>query len=392
MVRFICIVVFILVLNVAYAGLMIYLLRRRHPWPRWIGYAVGGWTLAMAAFFLLDIAAPVEWEDFLRRWFYLPLAVQVIWNVLFIEFLFLGLVLAVLLVRRTRPVQRGDQLTPAGLSRRRFLYVVCCGAAPVTALGMGVYGAASRDDLRVRTLDIPIANLPPELEGFTIAHVSDLHAGLFVGPERLKQIRDATNDLKPGLVAITGDIINSQMEEFPSALTAIHGMEAKHGLVLCEGNHDRIPGPDEGVSYLVRACWDNRLDMLYNACRSVTVEGRTIHIAGLPWMKRGFEGHPEIVDQLYPARKEGDVRILLAHHPHLFEIAEHTDLVLAGHTHGGQLMVGPIGIGPVFFRYWSGPYRHGSTSLVVSNGCGDWFPCRIGAPAEIGLLKLTKAA
>ncbi len=88
---------------------------------------------------------------------------------------------------------------------------------------------------------------------------------------------------------------------------------------------------------------------------------------------------------------EGDVRILLAHHPHLFDIAESVDLVLAGHTHGGQIMVGPVGFGPVFFKYWSGLYQRGTTSMVVSNGCGDWFPCRIGAPAEIGLLRLTAA-
>jgi predicted MPP superfamily phosphohydrolase len=54
-------------------------------------------------------------------------------------------------------------------------------------------------------------------------------------------------------------------------------------------------------------------------------------------------------------------------------------------------MFGDIGLGRLRFKYWSGRYQRGKTTMIVSNGCGDWFPCRIGAPAEIGLLRLTKA-
>ena len=109
-------------------------------------------------------------------------------------------------------------------------------------------------------------------------------------------------------------------------------------------------------------------------------------------MNTGFEGRPEWVSGLFPERQEGDVRILLAHHPHLFDIAQSADLVLSGHTHGGQIMLNEsIGLGPMFFKYWSGSYHRGQTTMIVSNGCGDWFPCRIGAPAEVGLLTLTAA-
>jgi predicted MPP superfamily phosphohydrolase len=109
-------------------------------------------------------------------------------------------------------------------------------------------------------------------------------------------------------------------------------------------------------------------------------------------MSTGFEGKPEMVSGLFPERREGDVRILLAHHPHLFDIAQSADLVLSGHTHGGQIMLSEsTGLGPMFFKYWSGTYHRGQTTLIVSNGCGDWFPCRIGAPAEVGLLTLTAA-
>ena len=232
-------------------------------------------------------------------------------------------------------------------------------------------------------MSIPIAGLPPELEGFTIAHVSDLHSGLFVGPDRLKIISDAANDLKSDLVTVTGDVINREMGEFSAALAAIKAIESRHGTYLCEGNHDRIPG--DGL--VIEACAENNLPMLSYQTIILPIRGKRLIIGGLPWMKRGFEDKPELVSQLFPARQEGDVRVLLAHHPHLFDIAESADLVLAGHTHGGQIMLGDhgFGLGPVFFKYWSGLYRRGNSSMVVSNGCGDWFPCRIGAPAEIAL-------
>jgi predicted MPP superfamily phosphohydrolase len=374
--------------NFGYAALQIWLLRRRRPWPRWMGITVFLWAFLMSGFFLLEVFEPSAWKTFMRDWLYLPMAVEMVWNVLFLQVLFPGMILVVLIVRLCSPIQRPRSMAPEGISRRKFLYLLGYGAVPATALGMGVHGVLTREDLRVREFQIPIAGLPPELEGFTIAHVSDLHSGLFVGPARLKIMSDMTNDLKADLVTITGDIINREMSEFPSALAAIQRIEAPYGMYLCEGNHDVIPG--NGL--IVAACAKHRLPMLYNACATLPVRGRRLLIGGLPWMAHGFEGRPEIVSNLFPPRMEGDVRILLAHHPHLFDVAESSDLLLSGHTHGGQIMFGKdIGLGRLRFKYCSGRYQRGNTTMIVSNGCGDWFPCRIGAPAEVGLLRLTKA-
>jgi predicted MPP superfamily phosphohydrolase len=375
---------FTVLLNGGYAALLIWQLRRRAPWPRFLAVTICLWALLMIGFFAIQIFQPEGWTDFLRSWFYLPLAVGIIWNILFVQFLFLGSIVVVLVVRRLRPDTATRPMTPHEISRRKFLYLVSYGAAPSLALGMGVHGSLTRNDLRVREYSIPIAGLPPELEGFRIAHVSDLHSGIFVGPDRLKIISQAANDLKADLVAITGDVINRSMSEFPAALTAMQEIESRYGTWLCEGNHDVIPG--RGLD----ACMKNNLPMLYSSSAIVPVNGRRLVLGGLPWLRRGFEGRPEIVSRLFPDRQEGDVRILLAHHPHLFDIAGSADLVLTGHTHGGQIMLGKdVGLGPLFFKYWSGPYVQGKTTMIVSNGCGDWFPCRIGAPAEIGLLRLS---
>jgi predicted MPP superfamily phosphohydrolase len=90
----------------------------------------------------------------------------------------------------------------------------------------------------------------------------------------------------------------------------------------------------------------------------------------------------------------GTFPILLTHHPHAFDVAADAGipLTLAGHTHGGQLMLSDhIGAGSMMFKYWSGLYRRGNSALVVSNGVGNWFPLRINAPAEIVHITLRRA-
>jgi len=377
-----------LFMNAGLAALQIRMISRRKPWPKWIGVAIASWCLLMSCLFLLQVFAPSDWMPFIHRWLFFPMAVEMAWNVLLLIPLFLGTILFVLILRRPLLTREKKPLTSEGISRRKFLYMAGYGAVPAVALGMGVHGSITRSDLCVRPYSIPIVGLPPELEGFTIAHVSDLHSGIFVGPDRLKVISDTTNDLKADLVTITGDIINREMTEFAAAIKAIKAIESRHGSYLCEGNHDLIPGP--GI--VMDACAENNLPMLAYESVILPIRGRRLILGGLPWMREHFEGHPELVTSLFSARQEGDVRVLLAHHPHMLDIADSADLVLAGHTHGGQIMFGDhLGLGPVFFKYWSGLYQNGNTSMVVSNGCGDWFPCRIGAPAEIALLTLKTA-
>ncbi len=373
-------------LNLLLCLLQLGLLRRRRPWSWAIGLGACLWTALVIGIFALQVLSPLDWRPFLRHWFYFPIAVELIWNLLFLQPLVLITIVVALYLRRRRPVASLPPPSPADLSRRKFVYLLACGAAPATAVAMGVHGSLSRYDLRVRKFQVPIADLAPELEGFTIAHVSDLHSGIFCGPRRLKIITSATNDLKADLVAVTGDIINDNMADFPAVLAAIQSLRSPCGTYVCEGNHDLIPGP--GV--VAAACVRNNVPWLSNSTVSIPVRGQRLLLGGVPWMGRRFDADPRAVSQLYPARQQGDVRILLAHHPHLFDSASSADLVLAGHTHGGQLMAGPVGFGPLLFKYWSGLYRRDDTTLIVSNGAGDWFPCRVGAPAEIALLRLTR--
>jgi predicted MPP superfamily phosphohydrolase len=380
---------YILAENVAFAALQIWLLRQRQPWPRGVGIGVAAWCFLMCFLFLLSIFEPSGWKPFMRDYLYFPMSVEMVWNLLILQALFPLTLLLVIVVRLSRRKVQAEALDEAGITRRKFLYLTACGAVPATAIAMGVHGTLTRTDLRVRKFDLAIRHLPPELEGFTIAHVSDLHSGVFVGPQRLRIVSDAVNDLKADLVALTGDLINRNMLEFPDALASIQSMRSTFGTFLCEGNHDTIPGG----RLVVSACQAAGLPMIYNACLALPVRGQRLLLGGVAWDTiYYYDREPQLVSSLFPARQAGDVRILLAHHPHLFDIAQEADLVLSGHTHGGQIMLSPdVGLGRIRFKYCSGRYQRDNTTLIVSNGAGDWFPCRIGAPAEVGLLKLTAA-
>jgi len=160
---------------------------------------------------------------------------------------------------------------------------------------------------------------------------------------------------------------------------------------------------------------DAGLPLLLDETRTFTVPGRTtpVQMLGATWgelkwgrdmgrhgkdaNKRFRDPTPEAMEAsvraLAARRETGAFPILLAHHPHLFDpaVATGLPLVLAGHTHGGQLMLTQnIGVGPLRFRYWSGTYRSGDARLFVNNGVGNWFPLRVNAPAEIVKLTLRR--
>ena len=140
---------------------------------------------------------------------------------------------------------------------------------------------------------------------------------------------------------------------------------------------------------------------MVNESATVEIRGVPVQLLGLRWGARDTHPHDAAsrgdqaiegsMRELLLQRQSGAFPILLAHHPHAFDYADDIPLTLAGHTHGGQLMVTPeIGFGPMLYRYWSGLYRKSDQALVVSNGTGNWFPLRTRAPAEIIHLTLRR--
>jgi predicted MPP superfamily phosphohydrolase len=331
-----------------------------------------------------------------RSWIPIPFVATVyIWNLLILPATMIsigvGQVAAALKritidrVRHPSPLELDARL----LSRRQALAAVAVAAPPlVTAIAVG-RAMPQLDDFRIRSLELGIAGLPPNLDGLRIAHLSDIHVGRYTRRGTLPKIVEATNRLKADLVLYTGDLIDLSLADLDRGIDTLKQIDPRFGFAMIEGNHDLIENADE---------FDRRtkaagLPLLIDETTTFLVRGERIQILGSRWgfatgdrRRAGEAAFAQSVQRLMQQRQPDAFGILLAHHPHTFDAAAAAGLplTLSGHTHGGQLMLSDnIGFGPLMFRYWSGVYRKGANQLVVNNGVGNWFPLRTNAPAEI---------
>lgn len=318
-------------------------------------------------------------------------ALLLLWVIVFLPFVALPMMGGVSLLDAARAVTRRiigtptpDATTP-DLSRRRMLRTTALAMPMLGTLGATAISIPQKTRFRVRRIDVPIANLPRALDGLTISHVSDTHVGKFTRGHVLDGLVEAVNGLKSDLVLLTGDLIDHSIDDLPEALDMVERFHPGRGLFNIEGNHDLF----DGAEAFAQGHAERGVPLLRAAAARLRVHGHPVEILGAAWTRREAELESQI-SALHAASDPDAFPILLAHHPHAFDVAaaRGIPLTLSGHTHGGQLMVTPeIGPGPMMFRYWSGLYRQAASSLVVSNGAGNWFPLRTAAPAE--LLQLT---
>jgi uncharacterized protein len=285
----------------------------------------------------------------------------------------------------------------ARVSRRAFLAATAAFTPQLFTVGLTAIALRQLEQFRVRRMTIGIRGLPAALDGVTIAHVSDMHAGRFTRSSILREMTSAVNDLRSELILVTGDLINGALHELPEGIEAIRRLDARSGVFMIEGNHDLFQGR-EAFESRVKA---SGIPLLANETQQLTVRDHPVQLLGQRWGGPAFrrrEGNDDTTiaasfEELLPLRDPEAFPILLAHHPHAFDpaAAAQIPLTLSGHTHGGQLMLNAeTGFGPLMFRYWSGHYTKGDSHLIVSNGVGNWFPLRTRAPAEIIHLTLRR--
>lgn len=349
----------------------------------WILLVLGGLGLVMGARF-----AGQQSDDLLPR----PvLSAVFIWHLLVLPLWMIGHLVALLGsgVRRvvTRSATSEEPASENSISRREFLSATS-GFAPAVLTTAAALGAESQvEHFRVRKLVVPVPNLPPALEKFTIAQVSDVHVGRFTKGAVLERIVQSANDLRPDLTVLTGDLINFALKDLPAGIDLVKGLKAQHGVYLCEGNHDLFEDAGAFRRQLLKA----GVGYLRDESVVLPVGDAKLQLLGLRWT-HGDPEHAELAREISKTKRDDAFPVLLAHHPHVFDHLPEFPLVLAGHTHGGQLMLNErIGFGPAIFRYWSGLYQKEGRSLIVSNGVGNWFPIRVAAPAEIVHLTLQRS-
>jgi uncharacterized protein len=242
--------------------------------------------------------------------------------------------------------------------------------------------ATSREP-RLVERELVFEDLPPSLDGYKIAQISDVHCGSFTPAVRVAAWVAELNAQKPDLVAITGDLITSGDDYVEAVTRALGQLRGKDGVFACMGNHDYFTGAD-----VAAALERNGVEVLRNHGRRVR-DG--LYVGGVDdtWTRRND------VPASLAARKDGEFSLLLAHDPNLFtEAAEHdVSLTLSGHTHGGQLAVPffsrKLTLARVITPYPAGHYRIGESQLYVNLGAGTTGPpVRLGARAELTVLTL----
>jgi uncharacterized protein len=323
-----------------------------------------------------------------------------IWHMILLPLLLL-LAIALLpilaMLALARSARRLGNPAPAdasgALSRRQFLGVALAGAPPLFNLSLATIAVRQLEQFRVRRFVLPIAGLPSDLHGLTITQISDLHVGRFTSGRVLRDAVRVVNELGADLVLLTGDLINDALIDLDHGLDLVRSMQARHGVYLIEGNHDLIENGPE----FERRVRNSGIPFLLDESIVIKIRGAPLQLFGLSWTRARENRDGAIaaaVNRLLNQRQPESFPILLAHHPHAFDAAAAASvpLTLAGHTHGGQLMLNDqSGFGPALFRYWSGLYSKGASKLVVSNGVGNWFPLRVRAPAELLHLTLLRS-
>jgi predicted MPP superfamily phosphohydrolase len=310
--------------------------------------------------------------------------------------------------------RRGRERTPAQaapdpelpgpllLTRRRFLgqTTTLVSAAPFAAVGYGLLHG--RLDVEVVRRRIRLARLPRAFEGFQIAQLSDVHIGPFTTADFIRRCVAMTNELKPDLIALTGDYIAWDPQAEGEVVQALAGLRAPCGVFGCLGNHEEEGGIEESITRLFAA---QGVHILREERAAIRLAGATFNLIGIA-EPRGRDAaewrrdRERRLQQIGELARPDTVNVLLSHSPdpRVFDRAAEVgiDLMLAGHTHGGQLSLDSLSHGlnlsRLIYRYNNGWYEKHRAQLYVNRGIGTTgFPIRLGARPEITVLELAGA-
>ncbi|OGQ89750.1 MAG: hypothetical protein A2289_10565 [Deltaproteobacteria bacterium RIFOXYA12_FULL_58_15] len=271
--------------------------------------------------------------------------------------------------------------------RRLFISRMIAGGATALSFGMVAYGAREAlGGVSVRRVAVTLGRLPAALNGMTIAQITDLHVGRGVGKSYVEEVVRQVNNLRPDIIAITGDLADGSPAELAEAVQPLAQLHASHGVYFVAGNHDHYSGIEPWKQFLRQI----NIQVLHNQRVSIEHKGHFLELAGVDDPAGANNGGgPDVAAALAGVDPTREV-VLLAHRPsEIFAAAkEGVGLQLSGHTHGGQFW--PFTwFAHLVFPYVSGLHQHDNTQIYVSRGAGYVGPpVRVGAPAELTLVEL----
>jgi len=244
--------------------------------------------------------------------------------------------------------------------------------------------------LTTKRVSVKVKDLHPDLDGFTIVQISDVHIGPTIKGKFLERVVRRINFQNPDLVAITGDLVDGPVSVLKQYLKPLQGIQSKFGTFYVTGNHEYYSGVLEWLPE-IRSLG---ISVLLNQNQKLKVNSSTLLVAGVTDLHAGriLRNHQTNPRAALETNDPCDYKILLAHQPNSILEAEKfgVDLQLSGHTHGGQYFPGNILI-YLFQRFVAGLHTYKTSKIYVSRGTGYWGPpIRLGAPSEISVIRLVR--
>ena len=287
----------------------------------------------------------------------------------------------------------GDAVASDPERRRFILQMMNLGLVGITGAltGYGIFEARRRP--AIVEVTIPIRNLPPDLQGFRIVQISDLHVGLTVRRDWLQTVVEMTRALQPDLIAFTGDLADGSVAHLQHDVAPLAELSAPHGCYFVTGNHEYYSGAKAWVAEVQRLGFT----VLMNEHRVVQRGNGRILLAGITDYSGGqfVPEHASSPKAAFAGAPPCDAKILLAHQPRSVFAAAPLgfDLQISGHTHGGQFWPWKLVV-PLEQPYVAGLHHHRSANgagwIYISRGTGYWGPpIRLGARSEITVITLT---
>lgn len=215
-----------------------------------------------------------------------------------------------------------------------------------------------------------------------IAHLSDLHITRATPIAQLQKIVNTVNMLNPDVIVVTGDVIDDNINTIEEQLNILKGFSAPYGVYSVMGNHEFY-----NDVYAAKKALDNAgLKFLFNG--GVHIKNSNVFVTGIPDL--GTMAERINFWRALNQSKDSDYKVLLSHAPLIIDSLSKglVDIVLAGHTHGGQVF--PFHwLAKQANKYLAGQYTINGTELYVSRGAGTWGPrMRLFAPSDITLIHL----
>lgn len=291
-----------------------------------------------------------------------------------------------------------EQTQPILEGRRRLLQAGAwtLASAPFIIVARGIETA---DDISVRREELLMPKITKAFDGFKIVQISDIHAGSYRDDRFMQEVRRRIIDERPSIIVLTGDFVNFQANELKIIRQQLEMLKAEFGVWASLGNHDHYSRPDDHA--LLKSMIKNSgINLLVNENHTFEVDGDKLQLIGTDNTGVGPRGIGQNFADITTAlvgTSPDYATILMAHDPTYWDLEingrKPIDLMLSGHTHGGQVGMNIFGkemsFAQLIYKQWAGLYQSNHQYLYVNRGIGTVGPpIRIGIPPEITVFTL----